>query len=131
VYGGLAFSGGTLFGVGQDTGTSNGHLWTFDTTTGAATKVGTANSAFSQMLAFGDGTNLYGIDSSKRLYQINTSTAALTQMGTQPISGANLPTFFVGAVSITPVPEPGLMLGAAAAGLAGTRWLRRRASRTA
>lgn len=120
----LAFVGSTLYGTMSLSPSSSNGLYSFNTTNGAATLIGNGGAAatYTDMIAFGSGTNLYGINGTT-LYQINIADGALTNLGV--ISGANLPSSFVAAVA-APVPEPTTVLGVAAAGLGLVRLARRR-----
>lgn len=100
ILGKLAFVDSTLYGT-IAAGGANG-LYTFNLATGQATLRGNGGQAglYSEMIAFGSGAELYGINGTA-LYQINTASGALTSLGA--ITGANLPSNIVAAV----VPEPG------------------------
>ncbi len=120
----LAFAGPTLYGTITANGGAGNGLYSFNLTTGAGTLLGNggAASTYTNMIAFSNGSDLYGINGTT-LYSINTSNGNLSSLGA--ITGTNLPNAFVGAV-LAPVPEPTTVFGVAAAGLGLVRCLRRR-----
>ena len=122
--GALAFAGSTLFLTGRNNNVPTSHLYSVSTTNGAVTAINaTSNATYTSMLAFSDGSQLYGINGTT-LYTINTGDGSL---GTgQAITNLGSLTGFTGAFYIAPVPEPGLVLGVAAAGLGLVRVVRRR-----
>jgi hypothetical protein len=120
--GGMAFVGSTLYTLVNFTDIlTETSLRTVDTTTGTVS-AGFIESTYTNMSLFGVNDKLYGIRSSI-LYEINLADGSLTSFGA--IAGLGVGENFA-AYYLVPVPEPGLMLGAAALGLTGFGWLRRR-----
>jgi hypothetical protein len=117
----MAFNGGTLYGTLPVSGGSGSGLYSFNTTTGAPTFIGNGGAAgsYDLMLAsYSNAGTLYGLVLNS-LYSINTTNGNLTLVGN--LTGANLPSFFLGAGQVQTVPEPssiGLM-AASAVGLIG------------
>ncbi len=125
----MAFAGGSLYATLDTLGTGSGNgLYRLNTSTGAATFLGNGGgsaSIYANLLSFGNGVNLYGIDSSNRtLYQINLTNGNLTSLGT--IGGPNVPASFEAAVVI---PEPGTAVLVTVAGLAAVAARRAKARR--
>jgi hypothetical protein len=119
----LAVSGGTLYGSAFDGNVPfRRTLVTFNTSTGAASFVGSDNPIYQDLILFTVNGALQGLNGTT-LYSVNSSSGALTQLGT--ITGANLPVMFSAAV-LTPVPEPAASLGVVMAAAGLTWWCRRR-----
>jgi hypothetical protein len=117
---GMAFraSTNTLFATGFD-----GSLYTINTTTGAATIVGSTGLSFTnawQGLAFdGSGTLFLNAADNDNLYTINTTTGAATLVGANGPTNGN----GIDGLAFAPVPEPASM---AALGLGALALLRKR-----
>jgi Calx-beta domain len=93
----LAFAGSTLYGAMSVSPASASGLYSFNTSNGAVTSLGSGGSAatYVEMVIFADGATLYGLNGTT-LFQINTANGALTTIGA--ITGGSLPTAFNGAV---------------------------------
>ena len=116
--GALAFSNGVLYAAISD---SSDLLASLDLTSGAASQIG-IDSLYANMNLFAAQNALYGIATDKHLYSINTSSAALTDLG--EITGSNLPLEFAAAVAgptTSDGPEPAT-LGLFAIGGLALRW---------
>ncbi|MCX7113095.1 MAG: PEP-CTERM sorting domain-containing protein [Proteobacteria bacterium] len=116
----LAFSNGVLYAVITN-GPNIKVLASLNLASGAATQIG-PDAQYVGMILFDAQNVLYGISISKNLYSINTSTAALTNLGA--ITGSNLPGNFnaaVAAPTTSDVPEPAT-LGLFAIGGLALRW---------
>lgn len=93
----LAFAGPTLYGAMSVSPASASGLYSFNTSNGAVTSLGSGGSAstYVEMVIFADGATLYGLNGTT-LFQINTANGALTTIGA--ITGGSLPAAFNGAV---------------------------------
>ena len=88
---GLAWNGSILYGIegGGGEGGGGNRLFTINTSTGAATAVGSSGIAMGS-LSFGPDGNLYAGGADSRIYRINPATGAATLVG---------PTGFADAIS--------------------------------
>ena len=105
-YGVLAFSNGTLYDATYNVFDSlPGKLNSLNTATGLGITIGSTDNRYQSMALFDVQNVLYGIGG-KSFFSINTTTAALTDLGA--ITGNNLPGSFTAATALTTnnVPEP-------------------------